>query len=272
MKNILEKIIAHKKKEVEDYKKFESIEEMKNRIDYYKTSMTVTKKQFDFKKSLKSNKINVIAEIKKTSPSAGVIIDDYDPFFVAQKYFDSGPPSCFSILTDQKYFGGNFYDITLVKTRFDIPILCKDFFIDPFQVYKAKTASADAILIILAAVSQQTAEELYSVSEDLGMNAIVEVHNTEEATQALKFKKAIIGINNRNLKTLETNIQTTYDLHKILKNHQGPIVCESGIKSEIEVEEIVKKTGINNFLIGESLLKDLNGKSSLLKRIVQIKA
>ena len=106
----------------------------------------------------------------------------------------------------------------------------------------------------------------------MDISTIVEVHTGEEAKKALNFKNAIIGINNRNLKTLKTDIKTTYDLHKILIEHSGPLVCESGIKSEKEVEEIVKKTKINNFLIGESLLKDLDKNSSLLKRIVQINA
>ena len=104
------------------------------------------------------------------------------------------------------------------------------------------------------------------------MSVVVEVHNVGEAKRALKFNEALIGINNRNLKTLKTDIKTTYDLHKVLVNHSGPIVCESGIKSEKEVEQIVKKTKINNFLIGESLLKDLDKNSALLKRIVQISA
>ena len=104
------------------------------------------------------------------------------------------------------------------------------------------------------------------------MSTIIEVHTNEEAKNALNFKNAIIGINNRNLKTLKTDIQTTYELYKILSNHSGPLMCESGIKSEIEVEEIVKKTKINNFLIGESLLKDLGENSSLLSKILQIKA
>ena len=125
-------------------------------------------------------------------------------------------------------------------------------------------------MIILSAVDEKTAKEIYRVAEELNISTIVEVHTAEEAKNALNFKNAIIGINNRNLKTLKTDIETTYDLHKILINHSGPLVCESGIKSEKEVEEIVKKTKINNFLIGESLLKDLNKNSSLLKRIVQI--
>ena len=104
----------------------------------------------------------------------------------------------------------------------------------------------------------------------MNISAIVEVHTGEEVKQALNFENAIIGINNRDLKTLKTDIKTTYDLHNMLVGHSGPIVCESGIKSEKEVEEIVKKTKINNFLIGESLLKDLNKNSSLLKKILQI--
>ena len=151
-----------------------------------------------------------------------------------------------------------------------INILCKDFFIDPYQVYLAKSFGADAILIILSAIDEKTAKEIYKTAEELNMNTIVEVHTEGEARNALNFKNAIIGINNRNLKTLKTDIKTTYDLYKILINHSGPLICESGIKSEKEVEEIVKKTKINNFLIGESLLKDLDKNSSLLKRIVQI--
>ena len=151
-----------------------------------------------------------------------------------------------------------------------MPVLCKDFFIDPYQVYLAKSFGADAILIILAAINENTAKEIYKAAEDLNMTTIIEVHTDLEAKKALDYKNAIIGINNRNLKTLKTDIKTTYDLYKVLSKHSGPLVCESGIKSEKEVEEIVKKTKINNFLIGESLLKDLDQNSSLLKRILQI--
>ena len=114
------------------------------------------------------------------------------------------------------------------------------------------------------------ADYFRNLANELNIATIVEVHNKEEAEYALNFKKAIIGINNRNLKTLKTDIKTTYDLHRILIDHSAPIVCESGIKTEKEVEEIVKKTKINNFLIGESLLKDLDKNSFLLKKITQI--
>ena len=144
--------------------------------------------------------------------------------------------------------------------------------IDSYQVYLAKSFGADAILIILSAIDDKTANEIYNVAQELNMSTIVEVHTNEEAKRAINFKNSIIGINNRNLKTLKTDIQTTYELHKILSNHPEPLICESGIKSEKEVVEIVKKTKINNFLIGESLLKDLDKKPSLLEKILQIKA
>ena len=262
MINILEKIIADKKSNMEKYKNSFSVEDLKKRISLYKNYL-------NFKDKLKKNEVSVIAEIKKASPSAGVIVKNYDPKTIAKQYLNSGA-SCLSILTEENYFKGKLEDINEVKKEVKLPVLCKDFFIDPYQVYLAKSFGADAILIILSAVDEKTAKEIYNVAEELNMGTIVEVHTSEEAKSALSFKNAIIGINNRNLKTLKTDITITYDLHKILINHSAPIVCESGIKTEKEVEEIVKKTRINNFLIGESLLKDLDKNLSLLKKITQI--
>ncbi len=262
MTNALEKIIADKKSNMEKYKNSFSVEDLKKRISSYKNYL-------NFKNKLKNNEVSVIAEIKKASPSAGVIVKNYDPKTIAKQYLNSGA-SCLSILTEENYFKGKLEDIDEVKKEVKLPVLCKDFFIDPYQVYLAKSFGADAILIILSAVDEKTAKEIYNVAEELNMSTIVEVHTSEEAKSALGFKNAIIGINNRNLKTLKTDITITYDLHKILINHSAPIVCESGIKTEKEVEEIVKKTRINNFLIGESLLKDLDKNLSLLKKITQI--
>ena len=264
MSNALEKIIADKKSNIEKYKKSFTIEDLKKKISSYKNYL-------NFKDKLNQNKVSVVAEIKKASPSAGVIVEDYDPRSVAKEYLNSGA-DCLSVLTEENYFKGKLEDITEIKKEIKLPILCKDFFIESYQVYLARSFGADAILIILSAVSEKTAREIYDVAEELNMNTIVEVHTSEEAKNALSFKNAIIGINNRNLKTLKTDIQTTYDLHKVVSNHPGPLICESGIKSEKEVEEIVKKTKINNFLIGESLLKDLGKNSSLLSKILQIKA
>ncbi len=262
MSNILEKIISDKRHGIEKYKKSYKVEDLKNKISSYKNYL-------NFKDKLKNNQISVVAEVKKASPSAGIIMENYDPKVIAKQYLNSGA-SCLSILTEENYFKGKLEHINEVKKEVKLPVLCKDFFIDPYQVYLAKSFGADAILIILAAIDEKTAKEIYRVAEELSINTIVEVHTDEEAKNALSFKNAIIGINNRNLKTLKTDIKTTYDLHKILINHTGPLICESGIKSEKEVEEITKKTKINNFLIGESLLKDLEKNSSLLKKIIQI--
>ena len=148
-----------------------------------------------------------------------------------------------------------------VKEKINLPILCKDFFIDKFQVPLAKSYGADAILIILAGVSDDLAFDLYEEALKFNMSIIVEVHTVEEAKRALNFKEALIGINNRNLKTLKTDINTTYDIHDILINHSGPLISESGIKTKEELLEICKKTNIKTFLIGESLLKNLDNNS-----------
>ena len=262
MTDILKKIIADKKDSIKKYKDSFTIEDLKKKISLYKNYL-------NFKEKLIGKKISIIAEIKKASPSAGVIIQNYDPKIIAKQYLNSGA-SCLSILTEEKYFRGQLEHIDQVKKEVKLPVLCKDFLIDPYQVYLAKSFGADAILIILSAIEEKTAKEIYDVANRLDISTIVEVHTNEEARNALNFKDAIIGINNRNLKTLKTDIGTTYNLHKILLNHSGPLVCESGIKTENDVEEIVRKTKINNFLIGESLLNDLDKNSTLLKKISQI--
>ena len=262
MTNILEKIITDKKDSIKKYKDSFAIEYLNKKISSYK-------KYLDFKAKLMEKKVSVIAEIKKASPSAGIIIQNYDPKIIAKQYLDSGA-TCLSVLTEEKHFQGQLEHINEIKGEIKLPVLCKDFFIDPYQVYLAKSFGADAILIILSAIEEKIAKEIYDVANKLNISVIVEVHTIEEAKSALNFKNAIIGINNRNLKTLKTNIETTLNLHKILVDHAGPLVCESGIKSEKEVEEIIRKTKINNFLIGESLLKNLDKNSSLLKKITQI--
>tara|TARA_B100000959_G_scaffold154102_1_gene161585 strand:- start:629 stop:1423 length:795 start_codon:yes stop_codon:yes gene_type:complete len=262
MTNILEKIISYKKDSIKKYKNSFTTENLVKMISTYNNFLS-------FKDKLKEKKISVIAELKKSSPSAGVIIQNYNPKIIAKQYLNSGA-SCLSILTEEKYFQGHLEHIKEVKSETRLPVLCKDFFIDPYQVYLAKSFGADAILIILSAIEKKVAKEIYDVANKLNINVIVEVHTSEEAKIALNFKNAIIGINNRNLKTLKTDIATTYNLHKILANHSEPIICESGIKTEKDAEEIVRKTKISNFLIGESLLNDLDKNSSLLKKISQI--
>ena len=255
--NILEKIIT---------KKIEKIDVLKKTIDVKSLNEIINKNNsfIDFKNKIQNNLVNnkssIIAEIKKASPSAGVIIDDYNPVEIAKIYQDN-KVTCLSVLTEEDFFLGNLIHISKIKDIINLPILCKDFFIDKFQVPLAKSYGADAILIILAGVSDDLANEIYEEALKFNMSIIVEVHTIEEAKKALNFKEALIGINNRNLKTLKTDINTTYDIHNVLVNHQGPLISESGIKTKEELLDLKNKTSINTFLIGESLLKNLEKNS-----------
>ena len=255
--NILEKIISKKIKRVDEIKKTTKIEDLTKIIEQNKSYI-------DFKGKIKSNiqenKTSLIAEIKKASPSAGVIIDDYNPVDIAKIYYEK-KATCLSILTEEEFFLGNLIHISKIKDKFNLPILCKDFFIDKFQIPLAKSYGADAILIILAGVSDDLAYDLYEEALRYNMSVIVEVHTVEEAKKALHFKEALIGINNRNLKTLKTDINTTYAIHDVLKDHKEPLISESGIKTKDEVLDLENKTKIKTFLIGESLLKDLEKNS-----------
>ena len=211
-------------------------------------------------KNIKEDKFSIIAEIKKASPSAGIIIKDYNPVQIANIYNDN-KASCLSVLTEEDFFLGDLIHISKIKEKVNLPILCKDFFVDKFQIPLAKSYGADAILIILAGVNDKLADDLYNEALKLNMSVIVEVHTIEEAKRALRFKDALIGINNRDLKTLKTDINTTFDIYNVLINHSGPLISESGIKTKDELLKLAEKTSIKTFLIGESLLKDLDNNS-----------
>ncbi len=255
--NILNKIINKKTQKLKELKKIISIESLKEKIDQNKTYLDFKKK---IENNILNNKISLVAEIKKASPSAGLIVENYNPVELAKKFFDN-KATCLSVLTEEDFFQGNLIHIHKIKQKINLPILCKDFFIDPFQLHLAKSYGADAILIILTAVNEKLADELYENALKLNMSVIVEVHTKDEAKKSIKFENAIIGINNRNLKTLETDINTTYDIHDILTSHKGPLISESGIKTKEHLLEITKKTKIKTFLIGESLLKNLDKNS-----------
>ena len=255
--NILQNIIQ---------KKIEKVDKLKKSLDLKTLDELINKNNsyINFKEkienNIKNNKTSIIAEIKKASPSAGIIIDDYNPVDIAQIYLNN-KATCLSVLTEEDYFLGNLIHISKIKDKINLPILCKDFFIDKFQIPLAKSYGADAILIILAGVSDDLADELYDEAMKYNMSVIVEVHTVEEAKKALNFKNALIGINNRNLKTLKTDINTTYDIYDVVKNHNGPLISESGIKNKEELLNLNNKTSINTFLIGESLLKNLDENS-----------
>jgi len=255
--NILEKIIKNKIKKIDILKKSISLDSLKDRINENKSFMNFKEK---IENNIKNDKISIIAEIKKASPSSGLIIEDYNPVNIAEIYKGNNA-TCLSVLTEEDFFLGNLIHISKIKQQINLPILCKDFFVDKFQVHLAKSYGADAILIILAGVSDDLANDLYEEALKLNMSVIVEVHTINEAEKALNFKNAIIGINNRNLKTLITNINTTYEIHNVLLNHTEPIIVESGIKTKEELLEIERKTKIKTFLIGESLLKNLDKNS-----------
>ena len=251
--NILNKIIENKKNKINKLKKEISIESLSQKINENKTYLQFKEKIL---RNHNDDKVSIIAEIKKASPSAGVIIENYNPVDIANIY-QSNKATCLSVLTEEDFFLGNLIHISKIKEKITLPILCKDFFFDKFQVHLSKSYGADAILIILAGISEKEANELYEEAIKLQMDVIVEVHTAEEAKNALKFDQALIGINNRNLKTLKTDINTTYDIHNILINHKQPLISESGIKNKDELLEIKNKTKIRTFLIGESILKNL---------------
>ena len=257
MNNILEKIIKKKIQKLEETKKNISLDLLKDKIAKNNSFLNFKEK---ISNNTKNNNISLIAEIKKASPSAGIIIQNYNPVEIADIY-NTNNVTCLSVLTEEDYFLGNLTHISKIKEKINLPILCKDFFVDKFQIPLAKSYGADAILIILAGVSDNLANDLYEEALKYKMSVIVEVHTVEEAKKALNFKKALIGINNRNLKTLKTDINTTYDIHNILINHDGPLISESGIKTKEDLLKISEKTKIKTFLIGESLLKNMDKNS-----------
>ena len=256
-KDVLKEIIKKKIEKVDLLKKSISLSSLNEQIGQNKSFINFKDK---IQNNIDNNKISLIAEIKKASPSAGIIIDEYNPIEIA-KIYDNNKATCLSILTEEDFFLGNLSDISKVKEKINLPVLCKDFFIDKFQVPLAKSYGADAILIILAGVSDDLANELYEEALKFNMSIIVEVHTVEEAKKALNFKDALIGINNRNLKTLKTDLNTTYAIYNVLSNHSSPLISESGIKTKEELISLKNKTKIKTFLIGESLLKNLNKNS-----------
>ena len=256
-KNILNSIIIKKRQTLNKLKEKISIDYLNEKIKENDFFINFKEK---IENNINDNKISLIAEIKKASPSAGIIIQNYNPVEIAKLYYEN-KATCLSVLTEEDFFQGKLIHLYEVKKKINLPILCKDFFIDTYQVNLAKSYGADAILIILAGVSEKIADQLYEEAIKLNMSVIVEVHTKEEAKKSIRYKDALIGINNRNLKTLETNINTTYDIYDVLLNHNAPLISESGLKKKEDLLEIIKKTKIKSFLIGESLLKNLDNNS-----------
>ena len=262
MTNILDKIIQEKKDTLEIVKKNNSLSSLEAKIKTIDTFL-------NFKDTIINNKkISLISEIKKASPSAGLLVKDFNHLNIAKIYVDNGA-TCLSVLSEENNFLGKLDYIKDIQDKFKIPVLAKDFFIDPYQIALSKSYGCDCILIIIAALDKKQADDIYSEALKHNLSVIVEVHDKKEAETALKYDQALIGINNRNLKTLDISINNTISIFEILKNHKGPLVSESGIKDEKDAKYIYEKTGIKNFLIGESLLKSDNT-AELMKRFTQI--
>jgi indole-3-glycerol phosphate synthase len=194
----------------------------------------------------------IIAEIKKASPSKGVIREDFQPVMIGQDYAMNGA-TCLSVLTDKEYFQGSEVYLQLVRERCPLPVLRKDFMIDPYQVYEARALGADCILLIAAALEDVQMRELAELAAKLGMDVLVEVHNEEELHRALQLDAKLIGINNRNLRTFETTLQTTLDLKAQIPEDRL-VITESGIHTPDDVK-LMLDNGIYAFLVGEAFMR-----------------
>ncbi len=243
---ILEKIYQHKLLEVAESKKRIPIGTLEKAIQKRRETKS-------FRRALKSDtNIAVIAEIKKASPSLGIIRNDFDPVKIARLY-ESGGAAAISVLTDEKYFHGRLAYLTEVKRSVHLPVLRKDFIIDPYQIFEARCAGADAVLLIAALLSGEEIQRYLDLANELEMDCLVEVHSHAELQKVLQTNADIIGINNRNLATFRTDIDTTFQLKPLIPAEKI-VVSESGIKSRAEVLELLKG-GINAILVGETLMK-----------------
>lgn len=206
------------------------------------------------------DKTAIIAEVKKASPSKGIIREDFNPTAIAKAYA-AGGAACLSVLTDAPYFQGSDQYFADVRAAVNLPLLRKDFMIDPYQIYESRALGADCILLIMAALSDETAQELYDLSAQLGMDVLVEIHDEVELERALKLNPAMVGVNNRNLKTLKVDVQTSYDFAPQMPDMVVKI-AESGIDSPQTIKNL-QKSGYNGFLVGESLMRQPCVKTAL---------
>ncbi len=242
LKEIVEKTIIT----INKRKKLTSLTDLKSQIE------NLTLADPNFKKSLLKKDEAIIAEIKKASPSAGVISHNFDPVSKAKEYESIGA-SALSILTEESYFKGSSKYLEEVKRHTKLPILRKDFMIDEYQLYEAKLMGADCILLIASILNDEQIKSFVMLAESLKLDYLIEVHDIDELRRVECFKNAIIGVNNRNLKTFDVDINNSINLKKQFKG-KNIFVSESGIKKKSDIK-LLKESGIHIFLIGESLMK-----------------
>ena len=244
--NILDEIVANTKAKVSIAKEKVSLDELVSTIN----SKKIFKSKF--KASLKDKDQAIIAEIKKASPSAGVISESFDPVTKAKEYEAFGA-AALSILTEEDYFLGSIQFLKDVKEVSDLPILRKDFIVDIYQIYESKLIGSDCVLLIASILSDTVLDEFTKLADLLGLDYIIEVHNEEELSRAQNFPEAMIGVNNRNLKTFNVDIENSIRLKKLFKKN-NLFIAESGIKGQEDIDKLIEND-INIFLIGESLMK-----------------
>ncbi|MHB8158406.1 MAG: indole-3-glycerol phosphate synthase TrpC [Desulfocucumaceae bacterium] len=247
---ILQAIIANKYIEVKEFKQSFSREAALTLIEAAPAAKSLSK-ALNVK-----GKVALLAEIKRASPSKGVIRENLDPSEIARIYSENGA-SAISVLTDRKFFSGLPEYIPQVRKITELPILRKDFIIDPVQIYEARLLGADAVLLICSVLSQEDLTIFMKIAASLGMETLVEVHDEYELSRALEAGAQVIGINNRDLKTFDTDINTTLKLCKKLGGATVTVVSESGIKSRRDIE-LLKEAGVSAVLVGEALMASEN--------------
>ena len=249
MSDILQKIVAVKHEEVAAGLKRKSLAAMREDAE----SRVLTR---DFEGALRAKmaagKAAVIAEVKKTSPSKGVLREDFIPADIAQSYAEHGA-ACLSVLTDQTFFQGCNDYLKQARASCDLPVLRKDFMVDPYQVFEARAIGADCILLIAACLSDAQMAELEAVARHLGMAVLVEVHDGAELARALRLKTPLLGINNRNLRTFEVSLETTLDLQDQVTADKL-LITESGILNANDVARM-RAAGVHAFLVGEAFMR-----------------
>lgn len=254
--DILSKIVEHKKEEISISKK--RLPENRLREEAF-----VPRERRSFLDALEHpgpTRVNIIAEIKRASPSKGPIRPDLNPGILAREY-EKGGAAAISVLTDERYFQGSVEDLTNAREATTIPVLRKDFLISSYQIYEASAMGADAVLLITRILSGDQLKDYLSLAGELEMDALVEIHSEKDLEVAGLAGARIIGINNRDLKSFDTNIETAIRMASILEPHQIPVAA-SGIKKRDDIEKTLS-SGIWNFLIGESLVRASNPKAYL---------